>query len=483
MSRGPNILLFLMDGVQSAVIRPDSPCITPHMDLLCREGIRFDRAYTTCPTCSPARASLMTGLVPHNHGVLEVEHGRDPDQVRLRTDKPHWAQQLQANGYDTAYFGKWHIERTNKLEDFGWGLNRCKAAEHHQHLGQGRDLSAELPIDPRLSRHVDGPTGYNRILHYGVTDTPAEERYPAYSVDQVLEYLDERQQSADPWCACVSFSEPNESLVVSRESFERYDLSDVPLPENLNDDLSDRPNLYQRQRDISEGVTDDQWRMARACYFGRITELDDQLGRLLQALDESGELENTIVIVTADHGRYVGSHGFDAHNCGPFEEIYRVPLIATGPGISSGSESSAIVSLMDLCPTILELTGSDPIDNIDAASFAPVLSLSSEATLPSGFENRFAEYHGTRFRLTQRILWEGDWKFVFNGFDHDELYDLANDPSETRNLAREPNQQDRVQAMLRTLWGYLQDTGDRTLLESHYYSMRIAEVGPKAARG
>ncbi len=481
----PNLLLFLMDGVQSAAIRNDSACQTPHMDRLCREGVRFDRAYTTCPTCSPARASLMTGLMPHNHGVLEVEHGRDPDQVCLRRDKPHWAQHLQANGYQTAYFGKWHIERTNRLEEFGWELNRCKENVHHQYLGQGRDLSAELPLDPEHSRWIEGPPEYQRILHYGVTEVPAGKRYPALTVDQALEFLGKARQKRRPWSACVSFSEPNESLVVSRETFEQYDIDAIPLPENRQDDLSDRPNIYRRQRAISEGVTDQQWRMARACYYGRITELDVQLGRLLEALEESGQREQTLIIVTSDHGRYVGAHGFDAHNFGAFEEIYRVPLILSGPGIPRGVEHSALVSLMDLCPTILDQTGSRPIDGLDGRSFSPLLDQScpgdSAARHPEEFASLFAEYHGTRFRLTQRIYWEGDWKFVFNGFDFDELYDLKTDPGETVNLAGRPEHRERVESMMRRLWGRLRQSGDRTLLETHYYSMRFAAVGPKEA--
>ena len=123
MNPRPNILLFLMDGLQASALEPGSACITPTFDIFRADGLAFNRAYTTTPTCSPARASLMTGLLPHNHGVLEVEHGRDADQCVLRTDKPHWAQRLCASGYRTAYLGKWHIERTNDLAPFGCRLH------------------------------------------------------------------------------------------------------------------------------------------------------------------------------------------------------------------------------------------------------------------------------------------------------------------------------------------------------------------------
>ncbi|MFT5468870.1 MAG: choline-sulfatase [Verrucomicrobiales bacterium] len=465
----PNILLFLMDACQAAALERASSCQTPNFNRLIDRGVQFHRAYCPTPTCSPSRASLMTGLLAHNHGVLEVEHGRDPDQCVLRTDKPHWAQRLAAAGYETGYFGKWHLERSGKLEDFGWNRYHAKGAKHHAGLGAGIEPSAQnLKLDPTLTRYHRGPAGYNDILHYGVTDTPAAERYPAYTTGQALEFI---REAAKPWCACASFSEPNEALVVSRETFEKYDVDSIPLPSSLRDQHEGRPNLYKRQREIAAEMTDDEWRMARACYFGRITELDEQFGRLLDEID----LESTTVIVTADHGRYVGAHGFEAHNFGPFEEIYRVPMIVAGPGITRG-ESDSLVGFHDLCPTVLELAGAEPIDVPDSTSFAPVLRNPS-AKSRNGL---FAENHGTRFRLTQRIWWEGDWKFVFNGFDYDELYNLAEDPDELTNLAGRPEHGDRERAMMAEIWRVIQETGDRTLNETHYFSMRMGLVGPEA---
>jgi len=480
MSRRPNILLFLMDGLQAEALEPGSACLTPTFDKFRADGLTFKRAYTTTPTCSPARASLMTGLLPHNHGVLEVEHGRDADQCVLRTDKPHWAQRLRANGYRTAYLGKWHIERTNDLGQFGWEIDEGKAAAHHQFLGLGQDGGADLPIDPALSRHVDGPEGYNSILHYGVTDVPASERYPAHTVNQAIGVLDEFTKGDAPWCLCASFSEPNESLVVSRETFENYNAATMPLPSNLNDDLYDRPNLYQRQRQIFADVTNDQWRMARTCYFGRVTELDAEFARLMRHLESNSALADTIVLVTADHGRYVGAHGWDAHNFGPFEEIYRIPLLARGPGISPATETSAFVSLIDLCPTLLELTGSEPIDSPDSRSLATLLAEPRNHEME--FTTHYGEYHGTRFSLAQRILWEGDWKFVFNGFDFDELYNLADDPHETTNLINRPEHAERIQKMMAGIWRKVRETGDRAIEQSHYYSMRLACVGPNVVK-
>ena len=465
-----------MDACQASVLEADSECITPNFDRLRDSGVRFQRAYCPSPTCSPSRASLMTGLLPHNHGVLEVEHGRDFDQCNLRRDKPHWAQRLRSAGYRTGYFGKWHVERSNELGFFGWDSSVVKGAGHHSGLGKGIDLAAQTDsLIPEFTRYQTGPDGYRDILHYGVSTASIESRYPCVTTSEAIKFV-ESASGGEPWCVCASFSEPNEALVASEEIFRRYDPSALTLPGNLRDPLDDRPGLYRRQREIGESLSDEEWRMARACYYSRITELDEQFGRLLSFLEDSGELENTVVIVTSDHGRYVGAHGFDAHNFGPFEEIYRVPLLMSGPGISAGESSAAPVGLHDLCPTILDLTGAEPIDVPDSRSFAEVL-------LAGGSGQRrgaYAEYHGTRFPLAQRIWWEGDFKFVFNGFDFDELYDLSTDPHELKNLASDPDQQERVQQMMKEIWREIRETGDRALEETHYFSMRIATVGPEA---
>jgi len=475
----PNILLFIPDGMQAAPIGPDSQCHTPNFDRLAAAGVRFENAHTTCPTCSPARASLMTGLLPHNHGVLEVEHCRDDDQCVLRTDKPHWAPQLVEAGYRTGYFGKWHIERTNQLEDFGWQTYRFKANKFIRHMGKG-DEGPLAEIDEGLSRHVTGPDGYNTILHYAATETPPEERYPGVSLEQTQEFLGECLQDDQPWCCCISFTEPNEALLASHEALAHYDIDNIELPANLRDDYSNRPNLYRRVQQVFDNVTDQEWKEAIACYYARITELDKIFGAIYDQLEEAEALDNTIIIMVADHGRYVGSHGFDAHNFGAFEEIYNIPLIMAGPGIAQGSTSQALVGIHDLYPTILELAGATPVEGLDAKSFAK--ELAAPGTNGDTFSEGYAEYFGSRFSLIQRVLWHGPWKMIFNGFDFDELYNLEEDPAEMNNLAHDEQYQDLVQDLVARIWRIIRDSGDRAILETHYYPMRFAAVGPNAAK-
>jgi arylsulfatase A-like enzyme len=476
MADCPNILLVVADGMQGRTVAPEHACRTPHLERLMERGTRIGNAYTPLPTCSPARASLMTGLLPHNHGVLEVEHAVDPDQSVLRTDRPHWAQHLRQAGYATAYFGKWHIERSGELEKYGWDTHDIHGAAAHRTASQRGGSGDGVPLDPSTVRTYSGPQGYNDTLQYGVTDLPPQERQIGRPAALAAKYLQEASGDR-PWCCCVSYYEPNEALVVGREAYNQYDVESLPLPANLRDELIDRPGIYRRSKQVWDGVSDEVWRQALACYYGRITEIDAQVGLLLDVLEKTGQTEDTLVIFTADHGRYMGAHGMDAHNFGAFEEIYHVPMIVAGPSVAAGAFTDARVGFHDLCPTLCELAAVEAPQVPDSCSFAPLLAD------PSGCEDTYrqgyAEYHGTRFRTTQRVYWEGAWKYIFNGFDYDELYNLADDPHELKNLAAEPQCADKARHLMAQIWRRAAQTQDHTLVNTHYPSMRFGVVGPE----
>jgi len=475
----PNILLFLPDGMQGRLVEPGHLCRTPHIDRIAAMGVRAHRAYSPSPTCSPARASLMTGLLPHRHGVLELEHYLDPDQSVLRDQFPHFAQRLRAAGYRTGYFGKWHIERSNDLRRYGWDVDGGWRSPSFRRYVEERRVDEEPAIDPLLSYYNPGPDGYETHLHYGVTDVPMERRTVGVPASLALEFLDDAAASAQPWCCAVSFIEPNEKMICGRAAFEQYDLKAITLPATLDDRMDGRPNIYRRQQQVWADLTEKEWREARACYYGLASEVDSQIGRILDLLEARGELDNTVIVVTSDHGRYLGSHGLDGHNFGAFEEIYHVPLIVAGPGLPRGVCTQARIGIHDLPATLCQLTGTPWPTYPESRSCVEVLR--DPRRVPDDWRQGYAEYHGTRFRLTQRVAWKDQWKFVFNGFDFDELYDLDNDPHETRNLIDNPRYAEQVHAMMSYVWRMIRDTNDRPLWTSHYYSLRFASIGPNVA--
>jgi arylsulfatase A-like enzyme len=474
MAPQPNILVLMCDQLQGRVFEPDHPCQTPNLDALAARGIRFRRATTPNAVCSPARASLMTGLHVHNHGVLNVTHTTDPDQACLRTEHPHWAQRLREAGYRTGYFGKWHVERSFDLNRFGWDVNGCEGSEL---LQARREAVAAKTTPVTWALHKDYATpGYEPNLFYGVTSTPPAQRQMGIITDLALDTLDAFTQQASPWCCMVSVPEPHDPFVTGEAAFARYDVAEIPLAPNVHDEMAGRPGIYRKVGRIWQGLTDRERREAAACYYASITEIDAQFGRLLDRLEATGQLDNTFVVLTADHGELLGAHGMYCKNFSAYEEIYNIPLTLAGPGVQQGVTSDARVSSLDLWPTLLELVGAAPIDVPDSRSFTSVLR--DPAGAAGDFTTAFAEYFGNRYYISYRVTWDGSWKYIHNGFDIDELYNLDEDPWEMTNLAEDPAYHDDLVRMATLMWRFVTDTGDTALLNTQYPILRLAPVGP-----
>ncbi|MEZ4616601.1 MAG: sulfatase-like hydrolase/transferase [Caldilineaceae bacterium] len=469
----PNILFLMTDQMQGRVLDAASPCLTPNFDRLATRGLRFTRAYTPNAVCSPARASLMTGLLPHNHGVLYVTHTVDDDQASLRTEHPHWAQRLVAQGYRTGYFGKWHIERSGDRTSFGWQVDGAEGSPLLQDA-EAVAQSVRAQASYALEQILDQPPGYRAERFYGVTSVPPEQRGVGVRTQLALDFLDDVLHGDAPWCCFVSVLEPHDPFVCGEAAFAQYDVDSLPLPPNVHDDLVGRPGIYRKAARVWEHWTDRERREAMACYYASITEIDAQFGRLIDRLEAAGQLDNTIIVLTSDHGELLGAHGLYCKNFSAAEEVYNIPLVMAGPGIVANATSDARVGLHDLCPTLLEITDSPPITTTDARSFAPLLATPAAT---ADFQQGFAEYFGGRMILTQRVLWDGPWKYVFNGFDFDELYNLEADPYELQNLAEAPAQQARLTEMAKQMWHYSKTTGDHSLFNSHYPILRIARWG------
>lgn len=470
----PNILVLMVDQMQARVLDQGHPCRTPNLDGLAERGVRFTRAYTPNPVCSPARASLMTGLLPHNHGVLWVTNSVDPDQGRLRTDKLHWAQRLAAHGYRTGYFGKWHVEHDECPGAFGW------QTDGSDHSALMRDWTAEAVDGPSYTHarnHPDIP-GYESPLHYAVTEAEPESRHMGMVTSLANDWLDNQLRSDSPWCCFVSVTEPHDPFVAGEQAYKQYDVDALELPPNGDDDLHDRPALYRKAARQWRELGVRERKEAMACYYASITEIDGLFGKILERVERAGQRDNTIVVVVSDHGELLGAHGMFCKNIMASEEIYNIPLTIAGPGVARGRTSSARVGLHDVGSTLLELTGSGTLDDIDGQSFAAVLE--DPGSHDDDHVDGYAEYHGGRYLLTQRVLWDHSWKYVFNGFDEDELYDLESDPYELVNLAGCPEHRIRLATMIQKFWDVVRDSGDTSLLNTHYPQLRLATRGPHA---
>ncbi len=474
-AKQPNLLILMADQMQSEVLDPGHPCPTPNLDALIKRGVRLTGGYTPNAICSPARASLMTGLMPHNHGVLVVTHTVDEDQSCLRTDKPHWAQVLQGAGYQTGYFGKWHIERSNQLDQFGW--------KEQGVFGDANFTSAMQPPDGEVENYCssiafDGPEGYDHRIFIGVRDDVVP--CCMHAATQLAgDFLERHLGEEKPWCCMVSVPEPHDPYICHQTYRDRIDDTAVEIPLSHDDAMADKPGLYRKLRRVfDENLPAGAVHEARCCYYASIAEIDELWGGLLQQIEAAGELDNTIVMVCADHGDALGAHGLFCKNIGAFEESLRIPLVFAGPGIAEAGHIEARLGLQDLAFTLCSLCG-EQFAASDGKDGTPLLT-NPEHHAPD-YQDGFSEYHGGRSLISQRIQWMGDWKLVLNGFDFDELYNLADDPHETVNRIDDPSCTSVRQNMFMKLWGHMKMTGDHSMVNSHYPAMRWSTIGPDVA--
>ena len=472
----PNILLMMTDQQQASTIEPGSPCRTPTLDALAAQGTRFTRAHTVNAICSPTRASLMTGVYPSQHGMVDCEHAVPEFRARYDTSLEMWSQRLAAQGYRCGYFGKWHVERSLRLERFGYReydvhpSDTSGYAAHRRRLGLG-DSSERI-----VAQYEVSAPGHPACTLYRNVDEPVEGTRPYYLYDRAIDFVQRAATGGEPWCCFVSTSGPGDWGPTPISYADQYDPADIAVPASFYDDLADRPGLYRRAQRIWRDVPWEEHARTIASYYARATLIDEQMGRLLRALEVSGQADDTLVIYCNDHGIMMGAHGLHALGVFPFEEGYRVPLIVRWPGQGvQGQVRHELVNTLDLAPTIMEAMGCAPLAQGEGRSLAPLLKGESPPDWP---DDSFAEFHGQRFFYTQRLVWHDRFKYVFNGFDEDELYDLVDDPHEMRNLAAEATHAAVVDEMARRMWAHIRAINDENMLNARYGSLRFAPLGP-----
>jgi arylsulfatase A-like enzyme len=392
----------------------------------------------------------MTGTYPSTHGVWDCTHTQRPEWVDLRGDLAHWSQRLAEAGYVNGYFGKWHVEQTNRLGDFGWH-------EHEEHCSSARAQPA------KGTEIIVENEGYRPYLLAAVAEGSGPLTHPAY--DRSIEFIRRHAGGGRPFCCCVSTSEPHDAYVPARRFMDMYDVESVRPSPTLRERDGGKPEVVARMRAVWEGLSDADWRYVSAAYWAVVTFLDSETGRISQALKDAGCYGETIIVATSDHGDMLGGHGLATKGVGtPYEEVYNVPLIVRVPGMRSGEDTEHRVSLVDVGPTLLDLCGARPLDACQGRSLRPVL------------------VYGQRFVYTQRIVWHGDWKYVFSPGGRDELYNLDQDPHERTNLATDPTHRGTLMEMCKRMWRKMEEIGDESLFRTHYATLRTAPVGPHSIR-
>lgn len=446
----PNILVVVVDDLAAGVVGPGSrfPFLrTPNIDRLAAEGAAFTESFVPTSVCSPSRASLLTGTYAHTHGV------RVNDVQDLGDDPPSFPPLLKAAGYDTGFVGKWHMD--------------------------GRRSGPRLGFDTWLS--FAGQGAYeNPVLN----ENGREYRARGYVTDLLSDYAARWLQRARerPFCLVVSHKAAHVPFAAAARHRFAFAGAALPEPDNFGDTLQNKPAWQRRYKlcglhpdafapcddiDIPELFPPERWNpqnYERLTYLRTLLAVDEGVGLLLEALESTGQLDNTLVVFTSDNGFLLGAHRlFDKRTM--HEESIRVPLFMHYPKrIKAGARPGEMVINLDLAPTVLELAGVRVPSTVQGRSLWPLLDARPHSPPPAWRKVLLYEYFKEYGPGVPSILGvrTARWKYVTYPElpdDISELYDLERDPFELDNLISVPGYEDVVREMQGVLEQQLAETG------------------------
>jgi arylsulfatase A-like enzyme len=459
----PNIIFLMVDQQNKTVFDDNNICKTPNINNLMKDSIRFNNTHCVNAVCSPSRASLITGMYPHNHGMIDCSHTVPEHRAKYDQSLDNLPIALSDEGYVTSYYGKWHIERSMKLENFGFSdyLNEYNMPK--------------FDVTP-IEKVIVKSEGYMDKTICGVFKEGIEKTEENFIYEKGIDFIKNHKDGDKPFCTFLSTYAPHDPYVVSKEIYDLYDLDDIELPVSFNDDLQNRPNVYKRISSVWENMSELDYKKTMACYYGYTTLVDMQVGKLVKFLKEENLYDETIIVFTTDHGDMLASHGMFCKGITPFEEVYHIPFTVK-PHTSQlkDIDCDVHVSTIDMAPTLLELAKLRPLKgNIDGESVVSYINSDK-----SNDKVSYAEFFGQRYAYTQKIIWKDHYKFVFNGFDYDEFYDLEKDPFELVNEINNPKYKELVIELTREMWKKIKESNDDTMLNAEYVMLRFAEIGPE----
>ena len=500
----PNVLFIITDQQPLSCVGAygNTQIKTPNIDRLAAGGVLFQNYYISAFACSPSRASMLSGRYAHNHNVFTNNVQMDPSIPTLGTI-------LSEANYHTGYFGKahlggqmyvgrkggdgidfmhdtapadpvgdditqyWHYDRVES--DSGWTVDKVNdgLGEDFPQLGfkewaggwrhykdwlisQGQNEFAQI-----AGNHDDlqsAPEGEHMYSKLG-------EKYhmAAFFTEKTEAFIRKHSKDDRPWAAVLSFFGPHLPVAPPKPWDTLYALSEIPLPSNLYDSLIGKPN-YQNQPQLQYVLgqwTEDQYKDYIRRYWGYSGYIDSQIGRVLTALEETGQWDNTVVVFTTDHGDMITSHGMIYKLGGnAYEELFHVPAIIRIPGLNSEGQSlSPLVASVDLLPTILEALNVPLPEKVDGKSLIPLMKQETDKHYPMVF----SETHGVGVETKTIMGRDSRYKFVYHWLSHDvdELYDLQSDPGEMHNLYQNADHQQVVKRMREQIIQWANDTGHR----------------------
>ncbi len=482
MKGKPNIVLITSDQQRADCTGFENPHIrTPHLDMLARQGTRFSACITPNLVCQPSRASILTGLLPLTHGVWD--NGVDLDR---RVGSEGFAGTLGRAGYQSAFLGKAHFATKATFE--ATGSPECRFSQAHYGPGwSGPYMGFEhVELSALGHMHRTRPLERPAVGHYerwlisrgeneeglkrwaqstrpevGAAQTwhsglPVAWHNSSWVGDRTIAWLTAQRDEARPFCVWASFPDPHHPFDCPEPWNLMYDPKDVPLPKHRVRDLERRPWWHKAVLEGKPQLADPELLKFRAegsrvpdqsdrqlaemtaNYYGMISLIDHNVGRILAALENLGLVEDTPVIYTTDHGELLGNHGLYLKHPLPYEDLLRVTMVARGPGVASGKVVSDPVSTLDLAATFYDYAGAGQPMALQSWSLRPLLEGG-----PQTRDVAYSEWHVHPSRcgvaLKLRTVRTKTHKCIFElESGAGELYDLANDPAEMDNRFDDP---------------------------------------------
>ena len=421
------------------------------------DGVRFERAYSVCPLCSPARSSMMTGVYPSSHGIImNTEAAIFGNQCDLDSGQPLYSHYLSRAGYRNGYVGKWHCGRERLPVDYGiegWSLpdyGKIYMSDEYKRYADERgfgDARAQIEYNVNYPEWrgqeivLHDPSPWKFMNGSGILAGPPEAHEEQFVAQLACEKLREFAQDDQPFSLVVSLWGPHQPYYPSQEFADMVDPAAIPEYPSYRDDLSGRPFRHLYHREISHRSAQafpewSTWQEILARCYAQGHQTDAAVGNVLDTLDELSLAENTIVIWLADHGDAVASHGGLWDKSSTFiEEVVRVPMAIRWPAaIEAGGRSEKLVSNMDATATMLDAAGIAVPDYMHSRSVLPLCQGAADADWA---DELVCEHMGHSYSFPQRMILQDRYKFVFSIHDMNELYDLQDDPFEMNNLVHD----------------------------------------------
>lgn len=433
----PNVLLIQADQLAAAALGAYGNDVvkTPHLDALATDGVVFDRAYCNSPLCAPSRASMMTGLLPSQIGAFD-------NAADFGASVPTFAHLLRTVGYRTALIGRMHFIGPDQLHGFE---QRLTTDIYPATLDMVPDW--EAPASQRLPWYHDTCS----VFTAGASVATVQRDFDDEVTFRSLRHLNDlaRYSQDAPFLLVASFIHPHDPYEPPAEYWDRYadvEIDDPRVPTIALDDLDPHSRRLQQMSGFDQRMPDaEQIRRARRAYYAAVSYVDDNVGRIVARLGALGLRENTIIIVTSDHGDMLGERGL-WYKMSPFEQSSRVPLIVNAPERFAARRVGEPVSLIDLLPTLVEL-GDGASAETAGRSLVPLIAGAQETTDP---DEVFIEYLAEGVSTPHITVVSGRYKYVRCPGDPDQLFDLDADPDELRNVAGDAGYADEA-ARLRAL--------------------------------